>query len=51
MANFQFATVADAENDALIERIELEKTKRAIKQPTLFSNIKLELAKNLPSLQ
>jgi hydroxyacylglutathione hydrolase len=49
MANFQFA--ADAENDALIERIELEKTKRAIKQPTLFSNIKLELAKNLPSLQ
>ena len=37
MANFQFA--ADAENDALIERIELEKTKRAIKQPTLFSNI------------
>jgi hydroxyacylglutathione hydrolase len=49
MANFQFA--ADAENDALIERIELEKTKRAIKQPTLFSNIELELAKNLPSLQ
>ena len=49
MANFQFA--ADAENDALIERIELEKTKRAIKQPTLFSNIELELAKNLLSLQ
>ena len=51
MANFQFATVADAENDALIERIELEKTKRVIKQPTLFSNIELELAKNLLSLQ
>jgi len=49
MANFQFA--ADAENDALIERIELEKTKRVIKQPTLFSNIELELAKNLLSLQ
>ena len=46
MANLQFAIAADAENDVLIERIELEKAKRAANQPTLPSSIELELATN-----
>ena len=46
MANLQFAIAADAENGALTERIELEKAKRAAKQPTLPSSIELELATN-----
>ena len=46
MANLQFAIAADAENAALIERIELEKAKRAAKRPTLPSSIELELATN-----
>jgi len=46
MANLQFAIAADSDNTALIERIELEKAKRAVKQPTLPSSIGLELATN-----
>lgn len=46
MANLQFALAADGENDALLERIEIEKAKRAAKQPTLPSSIELELATN-----
>ncbi len=46
MANLQFAIAADPENEALIERIDLEKTKRTAKQPTLPSSIELELATN-----
>lgn len=46
MANLQFAKAADAGNDVLMERIELEKAKRAAKQPTLPSSIELELATN-----
>lgn len=46
MANLQFAIAADAENPALLERIELEKEKRADNRPTLPSSIELELATN-----
>lgn len=46
LANLQFAIAADAENAALIERIESEKAKRTAKQPTLPSSIGLELATN-----
>ncbi len=46
MANLQFAAAADSDNTALLERIELEKAKRAAKQPTLPSSIELELATN-----
>ena len=46
MANLQFAIAADAENGALVERIELEKAKTAAKQPTLPSSIELELTTN-----
>tara|TARA_B110000858_G_scaffold194350_1_gene248601 strand:- start:6612 stop:7397 length:786 start_codon:yes stop_codon:yes gene_type:complete len=46
MANLQFAMAADAENPALLERIEIEKAKRTAKLPTLPSSIELELATN-----
>ncbi len=46
MANLQFAVAADAENPALLERMEVEKSKRAADQPTLPSSIELELATN-----
>lgn len=46
MANLRFAIAADAENDALIQRIKAEEMKRAAKQPTLPSSIELELATN-----
>ena len=46
LTNLQFSIAADAKNEALIERIELGKAKRAAKQPTLPSNIELELATN-----
>ncbi|MBL4582456.1 MAG: hydroxyacylglutathione hydrolase [Gammaproteobacteria bacterium] len=46
LANLKFAIAADPENVALIERIELEKAKRAANLPTLPSSIELELATN-----
>jgi|GEM_PF-3454893 hypothetical protein len=47
MESFHFAAAADAKNDVLIERFELVKTQRAIKQLSLFPRIELELVKNI----
>lgn len=46
LANLAFALAADAQNEALRDRIEREKAKRAGDQPTLPSSIELELATN-----
>lgn len=46
LANLEFAVAADPNNQALLERVEREKAKRAAQQPTLPSSIALELATN-----
>lgn len=46
MANLKFAMAADGSNQALISRVEREKSKRESGQPTLPSSIALEIETN-----